>query len=404
MLTGKRILLIVSGGIAAYKTPDLVRLIRKSGGTVQCILTPGGARFVTPLTLSAVSGNPVYEDLWSLKDEAEMGHIRLSRESDLIVVAPASANILAKITHGLADDLATATILASDKPVIVCPAMNPLMWANPSTQANINILDSRGIHRIGPEDGDMACGETGTGRMAEPETIVRTLIAFFQTAKSLSGLSALVTSGPTFEPVDPVRFIGNRSSGKQGHAVVQALAQAGASVTLVTGPVALPDPQNIKTVRIETANKMLEFVQKNLPFDIAVCAAAVSDWSPVRAETNKIKKGSTASPPRLDLMETPDILKTLSEPGMNRPKLVVGFAAETENALENAIAKRVRKGCDWILANDVSASAVFGADANQVWFITPQTQEHWPLQSKTAVAAELVRRIATHFERKEPLS
>lgn len=395
-LSGKRLLLIVSGGIAAYKTPELIRLIRKDGGAVRCILSAGGEKFVTPLTLSALSGDKVYSDLWSLTDEAEMGHIRLSREADLVVVAPATANLIGKMAHGLADDLASTALLASDKPVLICPAMNPEMWAKDAVKENMRTLERRGVAVCGPAAGDMACGETGMGRMSEPEDILAAIRRFFLAEKPLAGRTALVTSGPTYEPLDPVRFIGNRSSGKQGHAIAEALARAGASVTLISGPVALPDPPGVKTVHVETARQMLDACLATLPADIAVCAAAVADWTPATPQTGKIKKEKGAAPPTLALTENPDILATLARHAQ-RPALVAGFAAETENLLHNAAEKRARKGCDWILANDVASEKVFGADANRVYLISERGAEDWGKKPKSTIASDLATRIGEHF-------
>ncbi len=393
MLNDKRILLIISGGIAAYKSLELIRLIRKAGGHVRCILTAGGQRFITPLSVASLSGDQCYTDLWSLKDEAEMGHIRLSREADLVVVAPASADFIARIAHGHADDLASTAILATDKPVMIAPAMNVRMWENAATQDNIRLLEQRGIHRIGPDDGDMACGECGAGRMVEAEDILKSITDFFITGKPLAGLSALVTSGPTYEPLDPVRFIGNRSSGKQGHAIAAALAERGANVTLVTGPVNLPDPVGVKVIHVETAQQMLDSCTSALPADIAICAAAVSDWASAEPRTQKIKKNGKSIPPDLKLKENPDILATISRPGPRRPKLVIGFAAETENLLEAAKEKCRTKGCDWIIANDVAAHEVFGADQNRVFFLNSETAEEWPEMSKKDVAEMLCNQI-----------
>ena len=400
MLKDKRILLIISGGIAAYKSLELIRLIKKSGGSVRCILTKGGAQFVTPLSVAALSEEQVYTDLFSLKDETEMGHIRLSRECDLIVVAPASANIIARIANGLADDLASTTILASDKPVMICPAMNPQMWENAATQANIETLRTRDIHILGPAAGEMACGEIGHGRLIEPDLIHKAISDFFSAGKPLAGRKAIVTSGPTQEPIDPVRFVANRSSGKQGHAIARALAALGADVTLVTGPTALPDPgQGIKTVRIETAREMLESCQKSLPADIFVAAAAVADWAPLEYAASKMKKTSDTAM-TLSLIQNPDILSTLSKPGPRRPRLVVGFAAETDDVAANAKAKLARKGCDWLVANSVSAAnPVFGADQNQVYFLSSGTMEEWPKAGKDEVARKLAVRIADFFHR-----
>jgi phosphopantothenoylcysteine decarboxylase/phosphopantothenate--cysteine ligase len=392
----KHILLIISGGIAAYKSLELIRLLKKSGASVRCILTEGGQKFITPLSVASLSGEQCYTDLWSLKDEAEMGHIRLSREADLVVVAPASADLIARMAQGRADDLAATTLLATDKPVLIAPAMNHRMWLNPATQDNIRRLEQRGITRIGPEDGDMACGEYGPGRMAEPETILAAIAGFFAKDQPLAGKSALVTSGPTHEPIDPVRFIGNRSSGKQGHAIATALAALGADVTLVTGPVSLADPDGIKTIHIETAEQMLHACQAALPVDIAICAAAVGDWSPLALADNKIKKQTGKTPLDLKLKENPDILATLSRPGPTRPKLVIGFAAETENLLANAQAKLKSKGCDWILANDVSQN-VFGANENSVILVRSQGQENWEKSDKSEIACRLSQKIVQNL-------
>ncbi|MCB1530047.1 MAG: bifunctional phosphopantothenoylcysteine decarboxylase/phosphopantothenate--cysteine ligase CoaBC [Rhodospirillales bacterium] len=401
MLRGKSILLVITGGIAACKAPDLIRLIRKSGAQVRCILTRGGEKFITPLSIAALSENTVYTDLFSLKDETEMGHIRLSRACDLIVVAPASADFLARLSQGRANDLAAATLLAADKPVMVCPAMNPMMWMNKATQENIRTLTRRDILFCGPEEGETACGETGYGRMSEPRDILDAVLTYFQKDKPLAGRTALVTSGPTYEPIDPVRFIGNRSSGKQGHAIAKALAEAGAAVTLVSGPTALSDPEYIKTVRIETASEMLETCEKLLPADIFVSAAAVADWTLSNPAVSKIKKGKKTSPPVLNLTENTDILARLSEPNPQRPKLVIGFAAETENLLQNARAKRDAKGCDWIVANEISGQNenVFGSEENHAYLITEKDIVEWPKSSKDNIAKKLVQHIARFFDK-----
>jgi len=400
-LNGKNILLVISGGIAAYKSLELIRLIRKAGGTVRCILTKGGEQFVTPLSVAALTEQEIYTDLWSLKDETEMGHIRLSREADLIVIAPASANFIAKAAHGFADDLATTMLLAANKPVLFAPAMNHMMWNNPATQANVATLQSRGFRMIAPTEGDMACGEFGVGRLAEPDAILSALETHFK-KKPLEGLKAVVTSGPTYEPIDPVRFIGNRSSGKQGHAIAQALHDAGVEVILVTGQVALPDPVGVKTHHIETALQMQDAVMNALPADIAVCAAAVADWRPETYTEGKIKKNQDKTPPALQLIENPDILKSLSS-HPQRPQLVIGFAAETENVQKAAQEKLLRKGCDWIAANEVgkSENPVFGTDQNRVILYTRTSQDEWPLMSKQQVATKLVEKIAEHFTREE---
>ena len=392
-LKDKKILLVISGGIAAYKSLELIRLIRKDGGDVRCILTSGGEKFVTPLSVSALSENEVYTDLWSLKDESEMGHIRLTREADLIVIAPASASLLARLANGMADDLAATTLLASDKPALFAPAMNHKMWSNPATQDNVRKLLERGYSMIAPTEGDMACGEFGVGRLAEPADILSAIQSSFK-KKHLSGLSALVTSGPTFEPLDPVRFIGNRSSGKQGHAIAASLARAGASVTLVAGPTSLPDPAGVKTIHIETAEEMLAASVAALPCDIAVCAAAVADWRPDKTASQKMKKRDNGGTPEIHLIENADILKTISSHAQ-RPQLVVGFAAETSETVKAGQEKLLRKGCDWIVANQVGKTGdpVFGSDQNQVILITRTQQNEWPSMSKTLVADKLVEEI-----------
>jgi phosphopantothenoylcysteine decarboxylase/phosphopantothenate--cysteine ligase len=401
---GKRILLIVAGGIAAYKALELIRRGRERGFSFRVILTRSGAEFVTPLSLSALSESKVYQELFSLTDESEMGHIRLSREADLVVVAPATANLIAKLAHGLADDLASTALLATSAPVLLAPSMNVLMWQNPATQANVALLRARGIRRVGPDAGDLACGEVGSGRMAEPHDILagmETLLAGGGLAGGvLKGLKALVTSGPTLEPIDPVRFIANRSSGKQGHAIAATLARLGAETTLVSGPTNLADPAGVTMRHIETAAEMLAACEAALPVDIAVCAAAVADWRVAHAANQKIKKDGSGKAPSLELAANPDILKTMSQPGPKRPKLVVGFAAETENLLENARKKRQAKGCDWILANDVSPeSGVFGNDRNTVHLLAADRDEDWPTLSKIELAERLGQRIARHFDR-----
>jgi phosphopantothenoylcysteine decarboxylase / phosphopantothenate---cysteine ligase len=412
----RRILLIVAGGIAAYKSLEVIRRLRERGIAVRCILTDAGARFVTPLSLAALSEDTVYTELFSLKDESEMGHIRLSREADLVVVAPATANLLARMAAGMADDLATTALLATDKPVLVAPAMNVRMWDHAATQANLGTLAARGVRSVGPGEGEMACGEWGMGRMAEPDQIVAAVLSFFAAAgtadnagdrpaigaeaQRLSGRTALVTSGPTYEPIDPVRYLANRSSGKQGHAIAGALARLGASTTLVSGPTHLPDPPGVQVVRIETAEEMLAACRQALPTDIAVCAAAVCDWRVADPAPEKLKKQAGASAPSLVLLENPDTLATISRAGALRPRLVVGFAAETIDIIANARAKREKKGCDWIVANDVSfGSGTFGGDANTVHLISGDGTEAWPAMSKEAVAARLAVRIADALER-----
>ena len=408
ILDGKRLLLVISGGIAAYKSLVLIRRLRDQGAAVRVILTEAGARFVTPLSVSALSEDKVYQDLFSLTDEAEMGHIRLSRAADLVVVAPATADLLAKMAAGLADDLASTALLATDKPVLVAPAMNAFMWEHPATRTNIGILTGRGVHRIGPNAGELACGETGAGRMAEPEEILAAIAAHFETAAlgsgplPLSGRRALVTSGPTVEPIDPVRYITNRSSGRQGHAIARALARLGAQTTLVSGPTAEPDPPGVQVVRVETAMQMLAACQSALPAEIAVCAAAVADWRVKGVADHKLKKDKGETP-LLELVENPDILATLSRPGANRPALVVGFAAETQRVVEHATAKLARKGCDWIVANDVgTGTGTFGGDRNTVHILRAApgqapTVENWPELSKVSVGERLAVAISDHF-------
>ena len=391
----KRILLIVSGGIAAYKALELVRLATKSGIGVTAVLTKSGAQFVTPLSLQALTTSKVYQVLFSLTDESEMGHIELSRSADLIVVAPATADILAKMAAGLADDLATTLMLATDKPVLVAPAMNVRMWQHPATEANMALLKQRGVLVVEPDEGPMACGEYGPGRLAEPPVIL-TAIQDALNDGPLKGKHAIVTSGPTHEPIDPVRFIANRSSGKQGHAIAAALAALGARVTLVSGPVALPNPPGLTTIHVETAREMHAAVQAALPADIAVCAAAVGDWRIATEAGQKLKKDGNA-PPALSLAENPDILAGISAPGPNRPRLVVGFAAETEKLAEHAAAKRVRKGCDWLVANNVGGTGIMGGAENEVLLLTQTGSEHWERMNKLAVAQRLAAKIGEHF-------
>jgi len=396
-VSGKRILLIVGGGIAAYKCLELVRRLRERGDTVRVVMTSGAQKFVTALSLGAISGGPVFTDLWALDGTHEIGHIRLSRESDLLVVAPATADLMAKMAGGHADDLATATLLASDKPVLVAPAMNPRMWAHPATRRNAAQLAADGVRFVGPEVGEMAeRGEVGIGRMAEPTQILAAIEGqFVNSDQPLRGVRILVTSGPTHEPIDPVRYIANRSSGRQGHAIAAAAARAGASVTLVSGPVAIPDPPGVAVVPVETARQMLAAAEAALPVDVAVFAAAVADWRSAGEAHEKIKKVKGTAPKSLDLVENPDILRALSQVGPKRPKLVIGFAAETQDLLANAKAKLAAKGCDWIVANDVSpAAGVMGGTANTVHLLSAAGTEDWPKLSKDEVAERLVNRIA----------
>ncbi len=396
-LAGKRILLIVSGGIGAYKTLELIRRLRERQAGVRCVLTRAGAEFITPLSLAALSEDKVYTELFSLTDESEMGHIRLSREADLIAIAPASADLLAKMAAGRADDLASTVLLATDKPVLAAPAMNVRMWCHPATQANLKTLIERGMATVGPNEGDMACGEYGPGRMAEPDEILAAIARVFAVEARLSGRRALVTSGPTYEAIDPVRYIANRSSGRQGHAIAAALARRGAETTLVAGPTHLDDPAGVTVVHIESAEDMLRACRAALPVDVAVCAAAVSDWRVAEVRGQKLKKNGDG-PPSLTLATNPDILASLAAPGNARPRLVVGFAAETENVIELAKSKLEAKGCDWIVANDVSAgTGTFGGAENAVHLIDAAGVTSWPRMSKDAVAERLAERIAEHL-------
>jgi phosphopantothenoylcysteine decarboxylase / phosphopantothenate---cysteine ligase len=394
-LGGRRVLLIVGGGLAAYKALLLIRLLRKAGIGVRPILTKAGAEFVTPLSLAALAEDKVYQELFSLTDEHEMGHIELSRSADLVVVAPATADLIAKAAHGLAGDLASTTLLATDKPVLMAPAMNVRMWLHPATQRNIATLKADGVGFVGPDDGAMACGEFGPGRLAEPEAIFAAIVAQLEgpAARPLQGKRALVTAGPTFEPIDPVRGVTNRSSGKQGFAIAEALARLGADVTLVAGPVALATPVGVKRVDVETARQMLAASQAALPVDVGVFVAAVADWRVDEAFGTKLKK-EKGGPPALTFVENPDILATLSASGPNRPKLVVGFAAETDHVEEHARAKLARKGCDWIIANDVTEPGVMGGGENAVLLITRDGVERWDRAAKDQVAAQIAARIA----------
>ncbi|MCB4823302.1 bifunctional phosphopantothenoylcysteine decarboxylase/phosphopantothenate--cysteine ligase CoaBC [Roseicella aerolata] len=391
MLTDRRILLILSGSVAAYKALDLTRLLRKAGAAVTGVLTAGGARFVTREALAGITGARVHDDLWAA--EAEIGHIRLARWPDLVVVAPASADLLAKMAHGLADDLASTILLATRAPVLVAPAMNPAMWEHPATRANLALLQARGVQVVGPGVGAMAEPESGPGRLSEPPEILAAIEAILSPAgRPLAGRHALVTSGPTHEPIDPVRYIANRSSGKQGHAIAAALAALGARVTLVSGPVVVPDPPGVTVLRVESAREMLAACEAALPADIAVMAAAVADWRVAQASTQKLKKAPGAAAPILEMALNPDILATLSR-HQRRPGLVIGFAAETEKVVEHAREKRLRKGCDWIVANDVSGG-VMGGESNTVHLVTAGGVEDWPELPKAAVAERLAQRIA----------
>jgi phosphopantothenoylcysteine decarboxylase / phosphopantothenate---cysteine ligase len=390
----KRILLILSGGIAAFKAAELIRLLRKGGYGVTCVLTDNAGQFVTPLTLQALSETKVYTNLFSLTDENEMGHIQLSRAADLLVVAPATANILAKMANGLADDLASTVLLATDKRVLIAPAMNVRMWLHPATQANFSTLLARGVLCVGPNEGAMACNEFGPGRMAEPEEILAAIEDALATRKPLQGRHVIVTSGPTHEPIDPVRYIANRSSGRQGQAIAAELLALGANVTLVSGPVALPPPAGVTVRRVETAAEMLAACQAALPADAAVFAAAVADWRVANASEGKIKKRPGATP-TLDLVPNPDILATIAAPGPHRPRLIVGFAAETNDLMMNAQDKLRRKNADWIVANDVSVeTGIMGGAENEIHLISAAGVEDWPRLDKQEVARRLATRIA----------
>ncbi|MCG6857417.1 MAG: bifunctional phosphopantothenoylcysteine decarboxylase/phosphopantothenate--cysteine ligase CoaBC [Salaquimonas sp.] len=395
-LSGKRILLIIAGGIAAYKSLDLIRRVRECGASVRCVMTQAATQFVTPMAVGAIAGGQVFSELFDRASEHDIGHIRLSREADLIVVAPATAGLIAKMAHGLADDLASAVLLATDKQVLLAPAMNPAMWSHAATQRNVAALKKDGIQFIGPNAGEMAeAKEAGTGRMAEPLEIVAALADLLSPGgKPLAGLEAIVTSGPTHEPIDPVRYIANRSSGRQGHAIAAALAGAGADVTLVSGPVSIPDPAGVTVIHVETARQMLQAVEAALPADIAVMVAAVADWRTVGAAEQKMKKKAGSGPPMLELTENPDILKTVGH-HKQRPRLVVGFAAETEKVEKHARAKLERKGADWIVANDVSPqTGIMGGERNAVKLLTRDGVEEWPDLPKDEVASRLVARIA----------
>jgi phosphopantothenoylcysteine decarboxylase/phosphopantothenate--cysteine ligase len=403
-LASKRILLVVTGGIAAYKALELIRLLRQAGASVRAILTKGGAEFVTALSLGALTEDRVYSDLWSLTDESEMGHIRLSREADLIVVAPASADFIARIALGLADDLASTALLAANKPILIAPAMNVKMWEHPATMAHIATLEGRGVLRVGPDSGAMACNEFGMGRMAEPAQILQAIghalggQALNIKTGPLAGRRVLVTSGPTQEAIDPVRFISNRSSGKQGHAIAAACARLGADTILVSGPTGEADPPGVSVLRVESASDMLAACQSALPADAAICAAAVTDWRPAQPAPQKLKKRAGAASPELELVETADILAALSKAGGKRPRLVVGFALETENLAANAAAKLKAKGCDWIIANGVSQETpVFGSNYNTVTLVTPAGSENWPRMTKEDIGQRLAMAVAAYL-------
>ncbi|WP_424969802.1 bifunctional phosphopantothenoylcysteine decarboxylase/phosphopantothenate--cysteine ligase CoaBC [Dinoroseobacter sp. S76] len=393
MLAGKRLLLIIGGGIAAYKALDLIRQARRAGATVTPVLTRAAEEFVTPLSASALAAEKVYRDLFDLTDEAEMGHIELSRSADLVVVAPATADLMGKMAGGLANDLASTLLMATDTPVLIAPAMNVRMWEHPATQRNLATLRGDGVKVVGPDAGEMACGEFGPGRLSAPEAILAAIEAHFADGP-LTGRHVLVTSGPTHEPIDPVRYIANRSSGQQGKDIAAALRDLGARVSFVTGPADVAPPEGVEVHRVETAAEMLRAVEAALPADAAVFAAAVADWRVTDAASSKIKKDGSGALPTLSFAENPDILATVSK-GAQRPKLVVGFAAETDDVIAHATAKRARKGCDWILANDVSpATGIMGGTENAVTLISEEGAENWPRMGKDAVAARLAARIA----------
>ena len=397
--SGPSVILIIGGGIAAYKSLDLIRRLQERGMRLRCILTPAAQHFVTPLAVGALAGERAFTDLFDPQSEFDVGHIRLARDADLIVVAPATADLLAKIAGGHADDLATAVLLATDKPIVIAPAMNPRMWAAKSTARNLAQLRADGVVVVGPNSGEMAeHGEAGLGRMAEPLEITAAVESILRRDTSLTGRRVVVTSGPTHEPIDPVRYIANRSSGKQGHAIAAAAAAAGAEVVLVSGPVNLPDPAGVAVIKVETARQMFAAVEKSLPADVAIFAAAVADWRSEDESTNKIKK-QPGRTPSLALTENPDILSTVAHRTFARPQLVIGFAAETDDVIANAQAKRFKKGCDWIVANDVSPQAgVMGGDINTVHLVTAKAVESWPPQAKDQVARVLVERIAAALD------
>ncbi len=391
-MRGKSILLIIGGGISAYKALELVRRLAERGVKTRAILTKAGAEFVTPLSVSALTGDKVYSDLFSLTDEAEMGHIQLSRSADLVVVAPATADLMAKMANGLASDLASTALLATDKKVLMAPAMNVRMWQSPSVTRNRAQLEKDGVLFVGPNEGEMACGEFGPGRMAEPLEIVAAIEQALGATGPLAGMTALVTAGPTREPVDPVRFLANHSSGKQGYAIADALARAGAQTTLISGPVSIAAPPGVKLQRVTTAREMLAACEAALPADVMVMAAAVADWRPDIAANSKIKKSVDRVVPLIKLVENPDILASIAQ-GPYRPRLLIGFAAETDDVVANAIAKRARKGADWIIANDVSGD-VMGGDKNRIHLISEAGTEDWPDMTKSEVGARLAARIA----------
>ena len=395
----KKILLIVSGGIAAYRSLDLIREIKRRGDDVTCVLTKSATKFVQPLSFASLSQNKVYTDLFDIENESKIGHIKLSRDADLIVLAPATANILAKMVHGVSDSLATSILLANNKPLLIAPSMNVKMWNNPATIKNIKTLKKDGHIFVGPDDGEMACGEVGSGKMSKVEDIYRE-ISYLINEPPLKGKKAFVTSGPTIEPIDPVRFISNRSSGKQGHAIASLLSKLGAETHLITGPVNIPYPDNIKVTEINTADEMLKACLSSLPADISIFAAAVSDWKVTNQSAKKIKKSENKNNDmNIILKQNPDVLKTISETNKNRPELVIGFTLETENLIESAKYKMTKKSCDWMIANNhiQNNKSVFDNDMNEVSFLTSDLQENWGLISKKSVAEKLCNKIINHF-------
>ena len=394
MLSGKNIVLIIGGGIAAYKSLELIRLLRKDGANITPVMTRAAGEFVTPMSVSALASEPVRQSLFDLDDEAEMGHIQLTRAADLVVVAPATADLMAKMANGHANDLASTLLLAGNKPILMAPAMNVAMWNHPATQRNLKTLEQDGVRRVGPDEGEMACGEFGPGRMSEPLDILNEIQVMLSGGK-LRGKRVLITSGPTHEPIDPVRYIANRSSGLQGTEIARAFAALGAEVVFVTGPATAPRPSGVEVIEVETARDMAAAVEAAGAFDVAIFAAAVADWRVADAKAGKMKKEAGKPLPELDLVENPDILKAVSKRQKNRPALVIGFAAETDDVVENAVAKRIRKGCDWILANDVGgARAVMGGKDNQIVLITADAVEPWPWMTKRQVATVLADKVS----------
>lgn len=390
------ILLVISGGIAAYKSLDVVRLFRRRGHTVTPVMTASAKEFVTPLSLEVLSGAKVYDQLFDPTQESTIGHIALARSADLVVCCPATAHLMARMAQGMADDLATTLLLATRAPILLAPAMNVRMWEHPATQQNLRLLQARGVHSVGPDEGEMACGEYGYGRLSPPEVLVSAAEHILTPSHALKGRRVLVTAGPTVEPIDPVRFISNHSSGRQGYAIAAALARYGADVQLISGPVALPPPSGVTCTHVQTAEQMKEACFAALPADVAICVAAVSDWRPKKVNTTKTKKEEGAAPPTIECVENPDILRALCQEAAPRPTLIIGFAAETDHLREHAQVKRRKKGCDWLLANDVSKHA-FGSAQNQLHFFSDKEEETWPEMSKEELSVKLVEKIASFF-------